>query len=108
MEIALRNARGERVDPVPWLVVTAMAFMLCYAFVPVGLAELGASPPLALGSTTALFLSVAAIAFDQLVWRARPDLRREIPPGLRLQRYILGIAIGIVAMMAITLLFLVP
>lgn len=108
MEIALRNARGDRVDPVPWLVVTAMAFLLCYAFVPIGLAEFGASPPIALGFTTALFLAVAAVAFDQLIWRARPDLREEIPSGLRLQRYILGIAIGVVAMMALCLLLLVP
>jgi len=89
------NSRGVPVDPVPFIVVAAMGFLFCYSYGPVYLMEFGVDLPGALALTTVAFLATTAVAYYRFVWTARPDLRSEIPAGLRLRRIVLaGLAIG--------------
>jgi hypothetical protein len=89
------NRRGTPVDPVPFLVVAAAGFLGCYSCGPIYLMEFGLGLASALGLTTGVFLATTAVAYHRFVWTARPDLRSEIPVGLRLRRIVLaGLAIG--------------
>jgi len=81
----LRNSDGTAVDPVPFVVVTGMAFLGCYSFFPVYFVTLGLSAPIALVVTTGLFAALAVVAYSRLVWRARPEVRQEVSADLRLQ-----------------------
>jgi hypothetical protein len=57
--------------------------------------EFGVELPGALAVTTIVFLATTTVAYYRFVWTARPDLRSEIPAGLRLRRIVLaGLAIG--------------
>lgn len=73
-------------DPVPFLVVTGLSFLGCYSFFPVYFLTLGAQVPLAIVVTTGIFLALAAAAYNRLVRKARPELRGEVSPDLRLQQ----------------------
>ncbi|WP_135823532.1 hypothetical protein [Halorussus ruber] len=89
------NRRGTPVDPVPFLVVAAAGFLGCYSCGPIYLMEFGVGLPSALAVTTLVFFATTVLAYYRFVWTARPDLRSEIPAGLRLRRIVLaGLAIG--------------
>jgi hypothetical protein len=89
------NRVGTPVDPVPFIVVAAFGFLFCYSYGPVYLMEFGAELGGALGYSTMVFLGVLGVAYYRLVWTARPDLRSEIPAGLRLRRLLLaGLAVA--------------
>lgn len=91
------NRLGTPVDPVPFLVVTAAGFLGCYSSGPIYLMEFGLDLPGALALTTVVFLGVAAAAYHRFVWAARPDLRGEVPAGLRFRRLVLaGLVLGAV------------
>ncbi len=82
----VRNSEGQRVDPVPFVVVAGTAFGGCYAFFPVYFLSFGLSAAAALVGTTAIFLALAAIAYVRLVRNARPEVAAELPPGRRLEQ----------------------
>lgn len=86
----LRNREGETVDPVPFAVVTGLSFLGCYSFFPVYWLSFGFSTTAAVGATTVVFLALAGGAYYRLVWNARPDLRSEVSPGLRLEYIFYG------------------
>jgi hypothetical protein len=94
------------VDPVPFIVVSAMGFLFCYSYGPVYLMEFGAELGGALGYTTMVFLAFAWYAYYRLVWTARPDLRGEVPAHLRLRRLVLGALVvgGVLALLSLPLL----
>lgn len=79
------NSEGETVDRVPFVVVTGIAFLLCYSFLPVYLLSLGLSAPLAVVATTVAFVPLAAGAYKRFVVDVHPGVRREVPAGLRLE-----------------------
>jgi amino acid transporter len=79
------SSEEEAVDRVPFVVVTGMAFLVCYSFFPVYLVSLGLSTALAVVVTTGVFLPLAAVAYNRFVRDARPGVRREVPAGLRLE-----------------------
>lgn len=56
----MRNRHGTPVDPVPFLVVSALGFTLSFAFGPIYVMEFGASLPPAL--VVGGFLLVGALA----------------------------------------------
>lgn len=93
-----RNDRGRKIDPVPFLVVVAMAFLVCYSYFPITLIEIGLSLAGALTIATAGFLAGSALAYYWMVWMARPEVRGEIPLAHRIQRMLYG-ALGAVAVM---------
>jgi len=82
--MALRNRHGTPVDPVPFIVVSGLAFMLFLSFGPLYGMALGASLPTALAASTTGFLAVAAFAFYWQVWTARPA--PVTPAGLRAEQ----------------------
>jgi hypothetical protein len=84
----LRNSEGTSVDPVPFIVVTGLSFMGCYSFFPVYFLSFGLSVPVAVVVTTGIFGALAAGAYSRLVWNARPEIRDEVPAGLRLETFI--------------------
>lgn len=100
----LRNHHGEAVDPVPFLVVSSLAFMLSYSSLPATLMEIGLSLNAALGVTTVGFSGVTLLAFDRLVWRAHPEIRGEVPESVRLRSIAYGVLAGIALLLLLSLL----
>lgn len=100
------NSRGIPVDPVPFIVVTALGFLFCYTYGPVYLMEFGAELAEGLGYTTMVFLAFAEYAYYRLVWTARPDLQGEVPAHLRLRRLVLSglVAGGVLVLLSLPLL----
>lgn len=83
--VELTNARGQPVDPVPFLVVATLAFLVSFSYGPIYLMELGLPLPAALAVSTGVFLSLSALAYYRLVWDTRPELRGEVPAERRLR-----------------------
>ena len=79
-----RNRDGTRVDPVPFFVVVALAFLLTFSFGPVYAVAVGLSLPVGLSLSAGVFVAVSAAAYVRFVWQARPALRAEISPAQRL------------------------
>lgn len=94
-----RNRDGAAVDPVPFLVVSATAFMVCLSVGPVYGISFGLPLELAVAASAAWWLCGVAAAYHRLVWTTRPDLAAHAPAGARLER------IGVAAV-AFALLFL--
>lgn len=95
-----RNDQGHAIDPVPFLVVVAMGFLVCYSYFPITLIEIGLSLAGALTIATFGYLAGSALAYYWMVWTARPELRGEIPLAHRIHRMLYG-ALGVVAVMAL-------
>jgi len=99
----MRNRHGTPVDPVPFLVVSALGFTLSFAFGPIYVMEFGASLPLALVVAGATTLTTAAVAYHRYVWTERPTLRGEIPAQDRFQRLLYGVVGGFLLVGALAL-----
>lgn len=100
------NRLGTPVDPVPFLVVAGLGFAGCYSFGPAYFIAFGVELPAALGLSTVAFVGATAVAYHRFVWTARPDLRGEVPPDLRLRRLLLaGLAVlGVFTLLTLPLL----
>ena len=85
-----QNRLGTPVDPVPFLVVAALGFLACYSYGSSYLLTLGASLWEALALATVAFVATTALSYHRFVWTARPDLRSEVPAGLRLRRLLIA------------------
>ena len=86
----LRNRWGSPVDPVPFFVVAATAFAVCYSFGPVYLLTFDVALRPALCATTGVYALLTAGAYYRLVWTFRPEYRKEVPPGARFRRLLVG------------------
>jgi hypothetical protein len=84
--VRLRNDQGTAVDPVPFLVVGASAFLVCFSFGPIYLRALGVGLSESLVVSGVVCVATTAAAYHRLVRRARPEIRSEIPPEARLRR----------------------
>ena len=82
----LRNDKGTAVDPVPFFVVAASAFLVCFSFGPIYLGALGVPLQESLVVSAAVCLLTTALAYHRLVRRARPEIRSELPPETRLRQ----------------------
>lgn len=83
----LTNGRGDPVDPVPFLVVASVAFLLVYSTGPLYLnALLGVPFPVGLAGSTVVFVAATVAAYRRFVRDARPDLRGEVPAAGRYRR----------------------
>lgn len=102
--MAFRNDQGREVDPVPFLVVVALGFLVCYSYFPITLLEIGLSLAGALVVATIGYLGGSALAYHRMVWTARPELRGEIPIAHRIQRLFYG-ALGVGAVMVLFAVF---
>ena len=93
----IRNREGDPVDPVPFLVVAGMAFMIVFSAGPIYLMALfGVDLSLALTGSATAFVPTVALAYHRLVRSARPDLREELPASWRFRRlWYAAIAFGL-------------
>lgn len=100
-----RNREGVEVDPVPFLVVTAFAFLLCFSFGPPYGRALGLAWAHAVAASAGVFLLATAAAYHRLVWTARPELRAEIPAGDRLRLLLYAAVAVYLLLLALSLPF---
>jgi len=104
----LANDQGTPVDPVPFLVVVLGTVMIGYSYGPIYLMALGFSVTEALLACTAVVTVIAGVAHHRFVWRARPDLRGEVPAKVRFKRLFYAVLIGVGSLALLALpLFLV-
>lgn len=101
-----RNREGRDVDPVPFLVVSGLSLAGSLSFVPAYCLALGLSIPVSAGAGVAVFLGLSAVAYHRMVWTARPELRGEVPPGMRLQQLVYGMLVVVGVLLLLTLLLL--
>ncbi|EMA34192.1 hypothetical protein [Haloarcula japonica] len=98
----VQNRHGDPVDPVPFLVCTAMAVMLLFSVGPLYGLAYGLPVWAGLTVATAGTITVAAVAYHRLVWTAPPP-SVQIAPELRFQRLIyigVGFAVLLVGVSA--------
>jgi len=103
-----QNSEGTSVDPVPFIIVTGLAFLGCYSFFPVYLLSFGLSVPVAVAVTTSIFGALAAGAYSRLVWNSRPEIRDEAPAGLRLETFIYYALAAAGVLMLLTMVRMAP
>jgi hypothetical protein len=109
--VKLTNRHGMLVDPVPFLVVSSLAFLVSFSYGPIYLLALGLSLPVALAVSGVLFVCATGAAYhqmDQMVLTTRPALRGEIPPERRLRRLVYAVVVGLALVVLLSLPFLVP
>ncbi|WP_415380286.1 hypothetical protein [Halosimplex sp. TS25] len=101
----LRNREGTAVDPVPFLVVTGVAFAVAYSYGPLYFAALGLPIGYGVAVSTALFLAATAGTYYRLVWTLRPSHREEVPVGDRFERLVLATVacVGVIGLLALPL-----
>lgn len=99
------NRDGTPVDPVPFLVVTGVAFAVCASFGPMYAAAVGAALPVAVTLSAGAFAVATAGAYYALVWTARPDTRGEVAPRSRLERILVVtfVLVGGLALLALAI-----
>lgn len=98
------NCEGESVDPVPFLVVVGLAFMLVFSAAPFYVAYVvGVDLLTGFLVATALFLAVVAAAWYRFVWTYRPELLAEVPVERRLQRLYYGMIAFAVLLFGLTI-----
>lgn len=84
----MRNRDGTPVDPVPFLVVGAVAFFAAFAFgPPYAVAAFDAGFGAAFTGSACAFALLAGAAYYRLVWTATP-LGREVPADRRFRRLV--------------------
>lgn len=99
----MQNRNGKPVDPVPFLVVSALGFTVSFSFGPLYVMEFGASLPLALTVAAAATAATAVVAYYRYVWTEQPTLRAEVPAQDRFQRLIYGMLGGFLLVAALAL-----
>jgi len=101
IELRVHNKRGERVDPVPFLVSAGLGFMLALSFGPVYGLSYGLSLSASLALSMLAFVGITAVAYAQLVRSAPPVDAGSLPPGPRFERLLyaaLGFGVVLVAL----------
>lgn len=99
--MSLPNRRGTPVDPVPFVVVSGLAFMVLFSFGPLYGLAFGLSLPTALAVSGIVFLTVVGLAFYRQVWNARPP--GEISVQMRAEQLLYGALAFAVVVVAATL-----
>jgi hypothetical protein len=104
--VKLTNRHGTPVDPVPFLVIASLAFLVSFSYGPIYCMALGLSLPAALAVSGLAFSFATGAAYHRLVRTARPELAGEIPAEQRLRRlfYATIVAIALLALLLVPLL----
>lgn len=95
------NRWGNRVDPVPFFVVTGLAVMLLFSFGPLYGLAFGLSLTLTLTIATILSIAVTIWAYYWHVWNARPP--GETSVGIRGERLFYEILVFIAIVIGLSL-----
>lgn len=94
--MALRNREGSPIDPVPFIVVTGLGFMLLLSFGPLYVQALGGSLPTALAASASVWVVVTVVAYHRYVWAARPNTA-DVPSSIRAERLFYAmVALGVI------------
>lgn len=104
----LTNRHGTPVDPVPFLVVSVLAFLVSFSFGPGYCMALGLSLSRGLAVSALAFCVVTGLCYYRLVWTARPELYGEIPTDQRLRRLLYAIIVVALVLTLLSLPLLVP
>jgi low temperature requirement protein LtrA len=105
--VKLTNRHGTPVDPVPFLVVAALAFLVSFSCGPIYLLALGLSLPTALAVSGVFFVLATGAAYRRMVLTARPELRGEIPAERRFRRLVYAAVVGVALLALLSLPFFV-
>ena len=102
----LRNRHGTPVDPVPFVVVVGLTFMVLLSFGPLYGRELGLALETAIVLSAALFAVAAVVAFYRQVWTFDPETNGTVPSVVRAERlfYLIPILTALIIALAIPLL----
>lgn len=103
----LRNRHGTAVDAVPFLVVTAMAVLVCFSFGPIYVLAIGLEGPAVFGLPTVACTVAVGVAYYRLVHTARPEVRGEISPEQRIKGLFYAAMVGVAVLVALSLPLLV-
>ncbi|MEF8856739.1 MAG: hypothetical protein V5A16_04890 [Haloplanus sp.] len=103
----LRNRDGTAVDAVPFLVVTAMAVLVCFSFGPIYVLAIGLGGPAVFGLPTVACLTAVGVAYYRLVYTAHPELRGEVPAEQRIRGLFYAAIVGAAVLVALSLPLLV-
>ncbi|MBZ6494434.1 hypothetical protein [Natrinema longum] len=103
--MGLRNRHGTHVDPVPFLVVVGLSFMLLLSFGPLYGRALGLPLETAIGASAGLFAVAAVLAFYRQVWTFRPETTGAVPSTARAERlfYLIPILTALILGLAVPL-----
>ncbi|MFB1065864.1 hypothetical protein [Natrinema sp. H-ect4] len=101
----LRNRHGSHVDPVPFVVVAGLTFMILLSFGPLYGQALGLSLETAIALSGALFAVATVVAFHRQVWTARPETIGAVPSAVRAERlfYLIPILTALIIALAVPL-----
>lgn len=101
----LRNRHGLRVDPIPFVVVVGLSFMVLLSFGPLYGLALGLSLEVAIAASAALFAVTAVAAFYRQVWTFRPTTTGAVPSAVRAERlfHLIPILAALVVALAVPL-----
>jgi len=99
------NREGSPVDPVPFLVVTALSAMVLVSFGPIYLSAFGLPLSIGLAVSGAVTLVVAIGSYHQLVWTHDPARMAAVPAADRFRRllYAIAILVGLAVLLSIPL-----
>lgn len=97
-----RNDQGDDVDPAPFVVSSLLSVMIGFSFGPVYAMEYGLDLRAGLAVSGLLVGATIVYAYHRLVWRSRPEIRAEVPAGVRLQRLFYAVIAGILVLSALT------
>ncbi|MFD1562948.1 hypothetical protein ACFR99_05230 [Haloarchaeobius amylolyticus] len=101
----LRNRHGTPVDPVPFVVVVGLTFMVVLSFGPLYGLELGLALETAIVLSAALFAVAAVAAFYRQVWTFRPEVAGSVPSAIRAERlfYLIPILAALIVALSVPL-----
>lgn len=107
LSIRLRNRDGTAVDPVPFVVVSAIGFTTGFSFGPPYLLALGFTLFQAIIGSAIAVITLIVLAYHRYVWAARPELRGEVPGAQRFRRLVLAVFIAVAGLGLLALPLLV-
>ena len=101
----LRNRHGTPVDPVPFVVVVGLTFMVTLSFGPLYGLELGLALETAIAASAALFAVTAVAAFYRQVWTFQPEAVGSVPSAVRAERlfYLIPILAALIVALSVPL-----
>ncbi len=106
--LALRNRRGDRIDPVPPLVSLALAFMLVFSFGPIYGLSYGLSLRSSIVVSAGVFGVAATVVYAQLVRSAPPVDAGERPVAPRIERLVYVMIAIVVVLVGLTVPLVYP
>jgi len=101
--MGLRNRDGDPVDPMPWVVVVGLGFMLLFSMGPIYLQGYGLPLAPSVMVCSVLFLGLVGVSYWRYVYTVTPELRGEVPPEVRLERLFYAVLAGVLLLAAISL-----